>query len=303
MPSAVIRDLAATGLTSSRPASATWHTQCLGLAPGHDVKFESITGYKQAAGNVLRPMRALLRGRYLAGIAARRTSQDRRGRAACRLPHPRGAAGHQRLHAGHSAPVNPEGAGEGGVGSTSGSDPPQEARAAPWRRSIGTRGCCASTPVHGGNGGGRSAATGTWPTTPTCAVGAGRADRGGHAPVGRLHTARVRSRRTTTWKSGQRLGREAQESMIRAELLAAKCRRYNRRCWRARRTSLREHSRPQAAQAAVRDNEGTRVIARGGTLGDAQILGMNWRSRAARGKSRADPVAGGFYRTGDPAPV
>ena len=39
-----------------------------------------------------------------------------------------------------------------------------------------------------------------------------------------------------------------------------------------------------AAQAAVRDNEGHEVIAKGQTLGDAQILGMNWLVEGVQGK-------------------
>jgi simple sugar transport system substrate-binding protein len=39
-----------------------------------------------------------------------------------------------------------------------------------------------------------------------------------------------------------------------------------------------------AAKAAVRDNEGREVIARGQTLSDAQILGMNWLAEGVQGR-------------------
>ena len=40
----------------------------------------------------------------------------------------------------------------------------------------------------------------------------------------------------------------------------------------------------QATRAAVRDNEGHEVIAKGQTLSDAQILGMNWLVEGVQGR-------------------
>ena len=110
----VIRDLARQGHQIIFTPSFGYMEPTLKVAKDFpDVKFESITGYKTAP-NVAVANARYYEGRYLAGIAAGPHDADRRGGLRGGLPDPRGAAGHQRLHAGHAL-GQPEGRGQGGL--------------------------------------------------------------------------------------------------------------------------------------------------------------------------------------------
>jgi basic membrane protein A len=98
----VIRDLARQGHQIIFTPSFGYMEPTLKVAKEFpDVKFESITGYK-TADNVAAANARYYEGRYLAGIAAGRMTQTERGGLCGGFPDPRGAAGHQCLHAGHA---------------------------------------------------------------------------------------------------------------------------------------------------------------------------------------------------------
>ena len=110
----VIRDLARQGHKLIFTPSFGYMEPTLKVAKDFpDVKFESITGYKTAP-NVAVANARYYEGRYLAGIAAGPHDEDPCGGLCGGLPDSRGAAGHQRLHAGHALGRS-QGAGQGGV--------------------------------------------------------------------------------------------------------------------------------------------------------------------------------------------
>jgi simple sugar transport system substrate-binding protein len=101
---------------------------------------------------------------------------------------------------------------------------------------------------------------------------------------GAYYTARAKAVLNGSWKPGVVWG-GVKEGMIRvgdfgpkvppavrAEVLAAQ------------KAMAQGKLHPFHATAAVRDNEGHEVIAKGQTLGDEQILGMNWLVDGVQGK-------------------
>jgi len=102
---------------------------------------------------------------------------------------------------------------------------------------------------------------------------------------GDYYTARVRAAQNGTWKSGNVWG-GVKEGMIRVGDFGSKVPAAVQQEVLARQKDIAAGKlHPfHAAKAAVRDNEGHEVIARGQTLGDAQILGMNWLAEGVLGK-------------------
>jgi basic membrane protein A len=98
----VIRDLAQQGNTLIFTPSFGYMEPTLKVAkdfPG--VRFESVTGYKTAP-NVATSNARYYEGRYLAGVAAGRMTKTNVAGYVGGLSHSGGAAGHQRVHAGHA---------------------------------------------------------------------------------------------------------------------------------------------------------------------------------------------------------
>ena len=103
--------------------------------------------------------------------------------------------------------------------------------------------------------------------------------------MGDYYTARVRAVQNGTWKSGNVWG-GVKEGMIRVGDFGSRCRRpCSRRCWRARRTLPRQAAPFHAAQGHRARQRGHEVIAKGQTLSDAQILGMNWLVEGVQNKT------------------
>ena len=279
----VIRDLAATGHQIIFTPSFGYMEPTLKVAqdfPG--VKFESITGYKQAA-NVATANARYYEGRYLAGIAAGRMSKTGVAGYVAGFPIPEGLQGINAFALGMRS-VNPQ-ATVKVVWLNVWFDPPKERDAAMalFNQDVDV------IAFHTGS----------------TAVMAAAQERGKMAVAyhsdmrrvgpdaqivavthqwGDYYTARVRAVQSGTWKSGNVWG-GVKEGMIRVGDFGSKVPPAVQQEVLARQKDIAAGKlHPFHAVQAVRDNEGREVIAKGQTLGDAQILGMNWLTEGVVGK-------------------
>jgi len=280
----VIRDLAATGHKIIFTPSFGYMEPTLKVAqdfPG--VKFESITGYKQAP-NVATANARYYEGRYLAGIAAGRMSKTGVAGYVAGFPIPEVLQGINAFALGMRS-VNPQ-ATVKVVWLNVWFDPPKERDGAMALFN-------------------QDADVVAFHTGSTAVMAAAQ-ERGKMAVAyhsdmrrvgpdaqivavthqwGDYYTARVRAVQNGTWKSGNVWG-GVKEGMIRVGDFGSKVPPAVQQEVLARQKDIAAGKlHPfHAAKAAVRDNEGREVIARGQTLGDAQILGMNWLAEGVQGK-------------------
>ncbi len=280
----VIRDLAATGHKIIFTPSFGYMEPTLKVAQDFpDVKFESITGYKQAA-NVATANARYYEGRYLAGIAAGRMSKTGVAGYVAGFPIPEVLQGINAFTLGMRS-VNPR-ATVKVVWLNVWFDPPKERDGAMALFN-------------------QDADVVAFHTGSTAVMAAAQ-ERGKlavayHSDMRRVgpdaqivavthqwgdyYTARVRAVQNGTWKSGNVWG-GVKEGMIRVGDFGSKVPQAVQQEVLARQKDIAAGKlHPfQAAQAAVRDNEGHEVIAKGQTLSDAQILGMNWLVEGVQGK-------------------
>ncbi len=279
----VLRDLARQGHKLIFTPSFGYMEPTLKVAQEFpDVKFESITGYKTAA-NVAVANARYYEGRYLAGIAAGRMTQTNLAGYVAGFPIPEVLQGINAFTLGMRS-VNPK-AEVKVVWLNVWFDPTRERDAAMtlFNQNVDV------VAFHTGSDAVMVAAQ----ERGKMAV-AYHSDMRKVAPDaqiaavthqwGAYYTARAKAVLSGTWKSGNVWG-GVKEGMIRvgdfgtkvpmavqAEVLAAQ----------KRIASGKLH--PFHAKATVLNNEGQEVIAKGQTLNDDQILGMNWLVAGVRGK-------------------
>jgi len=280
----VIRDLAATGHKIIFTPSFGYMEPTLKVAQDFpDVKFESITGYKQAA-NVATANARYYEGRYLAGIAAARMSKTGVAGYVAGFPIPEVLQGINAFTLGMRS-VNPK-AQVKVVWLNVWFDPPKERDAAMALFN-------------------QDADVIAFHTASTAVMAAAQ-ERGKlaiayHSDMRRVgpdaqllavthhwgdyYTARVRAAQSGTWKSGNVWG-GVKEGMIRVGDFGSKVPPAVKQEVLARQKDIAAGKlHPfHATQAAVRDNEGREAIARGQTLSDTQILGMNWLVEGVQGR-------------------
>lgn len=279
----VIRDLAATGHKIIFTPSFGYMEPTLKVAQDFpDVKFESITGYKQAV-NVATANARYYEGRYLAGIAAGRMSKTGVAGYVAGFPIPEVLQGINAFTLGMRS-VNPQ-ATVKVVWLNVWFDPPKERDGAMALFN-------------------QDADVVAFHTGSTAVMAAAQ-ERGKMAVAyhsdmrrvgpdaqivavthqwGDYYTARVRAVQSGTWKSGNVWG-GVKEGMIRVGDFGSKVPPAVQQEVLARQKDIAAGKlHPFHAVQAVRDNEGREVIAKGQTLGDAQILGMNWLTEGVVGK-------------------
>jgi simple sugar transport system substrate-binding protein len=101
---------------------------------------------------------------------------------------------------------------------------------------------------------------------------------------GDYYTARVRAVQAGTWQSGKVWG-GVKEGMIRVGDFGSKVPQTVQQEVLARQKDIASGKlRPFFAKQTVLDNEGRTVIAKGQTLSDEQIQGMNWLVAGVQGK-------------------
>jgi simple sugar transport system substrate-binding protein len=101
---------------------------------------------------------------------------------------------------------------------------------------------------------------------------------------GDYYTARARAVLDGTWKSGAVWG-GVKEGMIRVGDFGPKVpKAVQTEVLNAQKSMAEGKLQPFHAKEAVRDNEGQVVIAKGETLSDEKILGMNWLVAGVQGK-------------------
>ena len=280
----VIRDLAQTGHQLIFTTSFGYMEPTLKVAqdfPG--VKFESITGYKQAP-NVATANARYYEGRYLAGIAAARMSQTGVAGYVAGFPIPEVLQGINAFTLGMRS-VNPQ-ATVKLVWLDTWFDPPRERDAAMALFNQGVD----VIAFH----------------TASTAVMAAAQERGKFAVAyhsdmrsvgpdaqvvavthqwGGYYTQRARAVLDGSWKSGNVWG-GVREGMIRVEGFGSKVPQAVQQEVLARQKDIGAGKlQPfRAAGAAVRDNQGREAIARGQALTDAQILQMNWLAEGVQGQ-------------------
>ena len=280
----VIRDLASTGHQIIFTPSFGYMEPTLKVAQDYpQVKFESITGYKTTP-NVAAANARYYEGRYLAGIAAGRMSKTGVAGFVAGFPIPEVLQGINAFTLGMRS-VNPK-AQVKVVWLNVWFDPPKERDGAMALFN-------------------QDADVVAFHTGSTAVMAAAQ-ERGKlavayHSDMRRVgpdaqivavthqwgdyYTARVRAVQNGTWKSGKVWG-GVKEGMIRVGDFGSKVPQAVQQEVLARQKDIAAGKlHPfQAAQAAVRDNEGHEVIAKGQTLSDAQILGMNWLVEGVQGK-------------------
>ncbi|NMM76876.1 BMP family ABC transporter substrate-binding protein [Acidovorax sp. SRB_24] len=280
----VIRDLAQTGHRLIFTTSFGYMEPTLKVAQDFpNVKFESITGYKQAP-NVATANARYYEGRYLAGIAAGRMSQTGVAGYVAGFPIPEVLQGINAFTLGMRS-VNPK-ATVKLVWLDTWFDPPRERDAAMALFNQGVD----VVSFH----------------TASTAVMAAAQERGKLAVAyhsdmrsvgpdaqivavthqwGGYYTQRARAVLDGSWKSGDVWG-GVREGMIRMEGFGSKVPQAVQQEVLARQKDIGAGKlQPfRATGAAVRDNTGREVIARGQALTDAQILQMNWLVEGVQGK-------------------
>ena len=280
----VIRDLAATGHQIIFTPSFGYMEPTLKVAqefPG--VKFESITGYKQAP-NVATANARYYEGRYLAGVAAGRMSKTGVAGYVAGFPIPEVLQGINAFTLGMRS-VNPQAIVKV-VWLNVWFDPPKERDAAMvlFNQDVDV------IAFHTGSTAVMAAAQERGKMA--VAYHSDMRQTGPDAQIvavthqwGAYYTGRVRAVQNGTWKSGNVWGgvREGMISVgdfgrrvpaaVQQEVLAAQ-----KAVGAGRLHPFR------AGKTAVRDNEGHEVIPAGQTLADAQILQMNWLVEGVQGK-------------------
>ena len=280
----VIRDLAQTGHRLIFTTSFGYMEPTLKVARDYpNVKFESITGYKQAP-NVATANARYYEGRYLAGIAAGRMSQTGVAGYVAGFPIPEVLQGINAFMLGMRS-VNPKAVVKL-VWLDTWFDAPRERDAA---MALFDQGVDVIS-FH----------------TATNAVMVAAQERGKLAVAyhsdmrsvapdaqiaavthqwGNYYTQRVRAVLDGRWKSGDVWG-GVREGMVRVGDFGSKVPAAVQQEVLARQKDMGAgRLQPfRAQQAAVRDNTGREVIAPGQALGDAEILQMNWLVEGVQGK-------------------
>jgi simple sugar transport system substrate-binding protein len=247
-----------------------------------DVKFESITGYKTAA-NVAVANARYYEGRYLAGIAAGRMTQTNLAGYVAGFPIPEVLQGINAFTLGMRS-VNPK-AEVKVVWLNAWFDPTRERDAAMtlFNQNVDV------VAFHTGSDAVMVAAQ----ERGKMAV-AYHSDMRKVAPDaqivavthqwGAYYTARAKAVLAGTWKSGNEWG-GVKEGMIRVGDFGSKVpKAVQAEVLEAQKQIASGKLHPFHATAAVLSNEGQEVIAKGQTLNDGQILGMNWLVAGVQGK-------------------
>ena len=271
----VIRDLARQGHKLIFTPSFGYMEPTLKVAQEFpDVKFESITGYKMAP-NVAAANARYYEGRYLAGIAAGRMTQTKLAGYVAGFPIPEVLQGINAFALGMRS-VNPK-AEVKVVWLNAWFDPTRERDAAMtlFNQNVDV------VAFHTGSNAVMAAAQ----ERGKLAV-AYHSDMRSVAPDaqviavthqwGAYYTDRVKSVLGNTWKSANVWG-GVKQGMVRVGDFGSKVPAAVQLEVLARQKDIASGKlHPFFAKAAVFDNEGKEVIAKGQTLSDAQILGMNW---------------------------
>ncbi len=279
----VIRDLARQGHKLIFTPSFGYMEPTLKVAREFpEVKFESITGYKTAP-NVAVANARYYEGRYLAGIAAGRMTRTNLAGYVAGFPIPEVLQGINAFALGLRS-VNPQ-AQVKVVWLNAWFDPPRERDAAMtlFNQNVDV------IAFHTGSTAVMTAAqergklavayhSDMRKAGPDAQIVAVRHQWGGY------YTQRAQAVLDGSWKSGGLWG-GVKEGMIRVGDFGPRVPKPVRDEVLARQNDMgagRLH--PFKAVAAIRDNEGREVIARGQTLSDEQILNMNWLVEGVQGK-------------------
>lgn len=281
----VIRDLARQGNKLIFTPSFGYMEPTLKVAQEFpDVKFESITGYKTAP-NVAAANARYYEGRYLAGIAAGRMTQTNLAGYVAGFPIPEVLQGINAFALGMRS-VNPK-AEVRVVWLNAWFDPTRERDAAMtlFNQNVDV------VAFHTGSDAVMVAAQ----ERGKMAV-AYHSDMRKVAPDaqivavthqwGAYYTERAKAVLAGTWKSGSVWG-GVKDGMIRVGDFGSKVPKAVQAEVLAAQTQIANGKlHPFQATAAVLDNEGNEVIAKGQTLSDGDILGMNWLAAGVQGKIR-----------------
>ncbi|AVS84174.1 BMP family ABC transporter substrate-binding protein [Paracidovorax avenae] len=282
----VIRDLAATGHQIIFTPSFGYMEPTLRVARDFpDVKFESITGYETAP-NVATANARYYEGRYLAGVAAGRMTRSHVAGFVAGFPIPEVLQGINAFTLGMRS-VDPK-ATVKVVWLNVWFDPPKERDAAMAMFNEGVD----VVAFHTGS-----------TAVMAAAQERGRLAMGYHSDMrgigpdaqvlavthqwGAYYTERVRAFREGRWKSGNLWG-GVREGMVRVEGFGSRVPPAVREEVLARQDDIaRGRLHPFSAGAMpVRDNTGREVIAAGRTLGDEQILRMDWLVEGVQRQAR-----------------
>ncbi|HEY9207649.1 MAG TPA: BMP family ABC transporter substrate-binding protein [Acidovorax sp.] len=280
----VIRDLAATGHQIIFTPSFGYMEPTLKVAQDYpQVKFESITGYKQAP-NVATANARYYEGRYLAGIAAGRMSKTGVAGFVAGFPIPEVLQGINAFTLGLRS-VNPQ-ATVKVVWLNVWFDPPRERDAAMalFNQNVDV------IAFHTGSTAVMAAAQERGKMA--VAYHSDMRKTGPDAQIvavthqwGAYYTERVRAVQNGRWKSGNVWG-GVREGMIRVGDFGSRVPpAVQQEVLAAQKAVGAGRVHPfRAGKAAVRDNEGHEVIPAGTTLSDAQILQMDWLAEGVQGK-------------------
>ena len=280
----VIRDLATTGHQLIFTTSFGYMEPTLRVARDFpQVRFESITGYKTAP-NVATANARYYEGRYLAGIAAARMSKAGVAGYVAGFPIPEVLQGINAFTLGMRS-VNPQ-ATVKVVWLNAWFDPPRERDAAMALFNDGVDVLSFHTATN---------------AAMVAAQERGKLAIAYHSDMrkvgpdaqilavthqwGGYYAQRAQAVRDGSWKSGSVWG-GVREGMIRVEGFGSKVPKAVQDEVLARQKDIgagRLHPF-HAKAAAVRDNQGREVIAKGQTLPDAQILQMNWLAEGVQGQ-------------------
>jgi len=280
----VVRDLAQTGHRLIFTTSFGYMEPTLKVARDYpDVKFESITGYKQAQ-NVATANARYYEGRYLSGIAAGRMSQTGVAGYVAGFPIPEVLQGINAFTLGMRS-VNPKAVVKL-VWLDSWFDAPREREAAMALMDQGADVLSFHTAT---------------PAVMVAAQERGKLAVAYHSDMrsvapdaqiaavthqwGHYYTQRARAVLDGRWKSSDVWG-GVREGMVRVEGFGTRVPQAVQQEVLARQKDMAAGKlQPfRASAAAVRDNTGREVIARGQALSDAQILQMNWLVEGVQGK-------------------
>ena len=281
----VIRDLARQGNKLIFTPSFGYMEPTLKVAAEFpDVKFESITGYKTAA-NVAAANARYYEGRYLAGIAAGRMTQTNLAGYVAGFPIPEVLQGINAFTLGMRS-ANPK-AEVKVVWLNAWFDPTRERDAAMtlFNQNVDV------VAFHTGSDAVMAAAQ----ERGKMAV-AYHSDMRKVAPDaqivavthqwGSYYTQRAKAVLAGTWKSGSVWG-GVKDGMIRVGDFGSKVpKAVQAEVLEAQKQIASGKLHPFHATAAVLDNEGHEVIAKGKTLSDGDILGMNWLVAGVQGKMK-----------------
>jgi len=279
----VIRDLAQTGHKLIFTPSFGYMEPTMKVAKDFpDVKFESITGYKTAP-NVAAANARYYEGRYLAGIVAGRMTRTNVAGYVAGFPIPEVLQGINAFTLGMRS-VNPK-AQVKVVWLNAWFDPPKERDAAITLMNQDAD----VLAFHTGSNSVMAAAQ----ERGKMAV-AYHSDMRKTAPDAQIaavthhwddyYTRRAQAALEGAWKTGTVWG-GVKEGMVRIGGFGPKVPKAVQEEVLARQKEIAAGKlQPFAAKAAVRDNEGTEVIAAGKALADEQILGMNWLVEGVQGK-------------------